>query len=211
LITTVAGPFVTLVLWLLFAATTWALHQVQTPPTVAWFYVRWFLITMRDVNLWLFLFNVFIPAFPMDGGRILRDTLWHFMSAEKATKIAVTVSHVIAVVGGAWAIFVGHYYGAFLALFIFFQCSNEQRVIAFEAGGTYQFSLRERLRRRSRNRDFRQSVKTATAMQQEIARHRCASCGVTDDVEPTMDFRVCTDCTHGQEYCPTHLETHNHS
>ena len=211
LITTVAGPLVTLVLWLVFAAATWGMHHVATAPTAVWFHVRWFLVTMRDLNLGLFLFNVFIPAFPMDGGRMLRDTLWHFMSAEKATKIAVTVSQVIAVAGGAWAVFSGYYYVAFLSVFIFVQCVNEQRVIAFEDGGTYTFSLRERLRRGNRRREFRRSVRASVAEQEQCALHQCATCGVTDDDQSTMDFRVCPDCSRGQEYCPAHLDAHTHA
>lgn len=210
LITTVAGPFVTLVLWLLFWGAGTLVQNLVAEPTATWFHVMWFLESMRQLNLYLLIFNVFIPAFPMDGGRMLRDTLWHFMSAEKATKIAVVISQIIAVVGGAWAVLYGHYFGVFLAAFIFMQCVNEQRVIAFEAGGAYTFSLKERLRRGSRRREFRRGVREYTAHQEQVALHRCATCGLTDSEEPTMDFRVCTDCSQGQEYCRQHLEAHTH-
>lgn len=47
-------------------------------------------------NLLLFLFNL-VPAFPMDGGRILRAILATQMSREKATKVASFVGKVLAV------------------------------------------------------------------------------------------------------------------
>ena len=48
------------------------------------------------VNLGLFLFNL-IPAFPMDGGRILRSSLAFAMDRVKATRIAATVGKVFAI------------------------------------------------------------------------------------------------------------------
>src|SRR5437762_7409445 len=75
LITTVAGPMVTLVLWLGLTALA---RVVPLPWAVAEF-----VSTLAGFNLYILLFNL-IPAFPMDGGRILRDTMWHWMSAERS-------------------------------------------------------------------------------------------------------------------------------
>jgi len=41
--------------------------------------------------------------------------------------------------------------------------------------------------------------------------HRCAACGLTDQDDRHMDFRVCLDCTDGKEYCQAHLRDHAHS
>jgi Zn-dependent protease len=55
------------------------------------------------VNAGLALFNL-IPAFPMDGGRLLRSTLWALGSRARATRWAVRVGKTFAVLamgGGA--------------------------------------------------------------------------------------------------------------
>ena len=205
LITTVAGPFVTLVLWLAFSALSRVLSGMSHVPWMVQVYVN----SLSGLNLWLLLFNL-IPAFPMDGGRILRDVIWHWMSAEKATAIAVWVSRVIAVLGALFAIYRQNWWLLVFPLFIMSQCAQEQRVVAFEAGGTYQFSVRERLQRGRRQRTFRGAVRDRTHADATTAFHRCATCGVTELADRTTEFRVCPDCSNGQEYCRAHLETHPH-
>jgi Zn-dependent protease len=220
LITAAAGPFVTLVLWLLF----WGLGQVV--PQV-------FVKEMARLNLVLLIFNL-IPAFPMDGGRILRDTIWHGMSAERATRIAVWVSRGIAVTAAAlifvapgtwvqafdhgwpeWVVRVGlfcsgNYMLLVLAAFILFQAQQEQVIVGAELHqAQYGFSLKERWQRRGRQRRFYGAVR-AQAAEAAVGFHRCASCGRTEQDDRHMDFRVCTECTDGSEYCPEHLSAHTH-
>jgi Zn-dependent protease len=205
LITTVAGPFVTLVLWLGLAGLATVLGRLGMVPVG----VLVFLWGLSGYNLFLLLFNL-IPAFPMDGGRILRDTLWHWMSAEKATRIAVWVSRVIAVVGAAVSIATGQFFLLLFPAFIFLQTMHEQQIVAIESSGTYSFSLRERLRRGRKQRTFRRAVESRRREEEGSAFHRCATCGITEIEDPAMEFRVCPDCSAGQEYCRAHLDTHSH-
>jgi len=205
LITTVAGPFVTLVLWLALAGMATVLGRLGMAPVG----VLVFLWSLSSYNLFLLLFNL-IPAFPMDGGRILRDSLWHWMSAEKATRIAVWVSRVIAVFGAAFAIATGQFFLLLFPVFIFLQAMHEQQIVAIESSGTYSFSIRERLRRGRKQRTFRQAVASRQREEESSAFHRCATCGITEITDPSMEFRVCPDCSAGQEYCRAHLETHSH-
>ncbi len=65
------------------------------------------------MNTMLFLFNL-IPAFPMDGGRILRSLLSMFMDRRKATIVAANVGRVLAI---GFIIF-GAYNKMFTLLFI---------------------------------------------------------------------------------------------
>lgn len=211
LITTVAGPFVTLVLWGMFAVLAELLGRFWGPmlsseQQLVWFFV----IRMATLNKWLLIFNL-IPAYPMDGGRILRDSLWHWLNAERATAIAIVVSRVIAVLGAMYAIYQQNYWLLIFPFFIFTQCLNEQQIVAMEARGAYDFSVRERWKRGRRQREFRHAVQHRVADETAVTFHRCATCGVTEVEAPTMDFRVCEECSGDKEYCREHLNAHQHS
>lgn len=60
------------------------------------------------INLLIGVFNL-LPIYPMDGGRILRSGLSHFMGHDKGTNIA----QYIGILGGACFIFCGIYFITF--------------------------------------------------------------------------------------------------
>jgi CBS domain-containing protein len=66
-------------------------------------------------NLVLALFNL-IPAFPMDGGRVLRALLSFQMPRPKATRIAASIGQFLAI----GFVFIGLFYNPFLLLIGFF-------------------------------------------------------------------------------------------
>jgi Zn-dependent protease/predicted transcriptional regulator len=70
-----------------------------------------FIFQLYTVNIFLALFNL-IPAFPMDGGRILRAILSIKLSRLRATRIAAYVAQFIAIL----FIFLGFLYNPFLVL-----------------------------------------------------------------------------------------------
>jgi Zn-dependent protease len=73
--------------------------------------------TLFVVNLSLGCFNL-LPAFPMDGGRLLRALLALGGDYMKATRRAVIVGRVVAVIGIVYAVFTGQFVLIFLFTFI---------------------------------------------------------------------------------------------
>jgi Zn-dependent protease/predicted transcriptional regulator len=82
-----------------------------------------FLAALMTINIWLALFNL-IPAFPMDGGRVLRALLGFKLTHAKATKIAATVGQVLAI-GFVFLGFVSNPFLIFIGLFIFLGAQTE--------------------------------------------------------------------------------------
>lgn len=85
----------------------------------------WF--ALFSINLLLVLFNL-IPAFPMDGGRMLRAGLAMQMSRLKATHIASSIGQLLAVV----FFFTGLFLNPFLLLigvFVFFGARGEDMMV----------------------------------------------------------------------------------
>ena len=84
-----------------------------------------FLERILAVNLFMIAFNM-IPAFPMDGGRVLRAVLAMRTNRGRATQIAASVGQGIAVFFGV----IGLFYNPFLliiAVFVWFGASQEAR------------------------------------------------------------------------------------
>jgi stage IV sporulation protein FB len=75
-------------------------------------------------NLTLFLFNL-LPAFPLDGGRMLRAVLAHYQGHLRATQVAATIGRSAAVALGLLALAMGHFILLLIAMFVFLAAGAE--------------------------------------------------------------------------------------
>jgi len=82
-----------------------------------------FLFNVMFANIILAVFNL-VPAFPMDGGRVLRAALAFSMSHVRATTIAARMGQVLAVVF-VFLGFYGNFMLVFIGLFIFLGAAAE--------------------------------------------------------------------------------------
>lgn len=75
-------------------------------------------------NLILGLFNL-IPAFPMDGGRVLRALLARSRSLQDATRIAATAGRFLAIAMLFTGLLSGQYFLMFIAIFVYLGAEQE--------------------------------------------------------------------------------------
>jgi Zn-dependent protease len=129
LVIAIAGPLVNVVI----AAVLWLaldMPPLLDNPMVAGGRGGELLHDLLGVNVMLILFNL-IPAFPMDGGRVLRSLLAMWLSHATATRIAARIGMAIAVVLAfiGWFGIPGvtgtNFFLVFIALFVFMGAQQE--------------------------------------------------------------------------------------
>lgn len=126
-----AGPAVNVALVAALAGLS-ALGMFEEAPVLASFAASLLL-----VNLFLGAFNL-IPAFPMDGGRVLRALLSPAFGRSRATSIAAGLGQTLAIVFGIYSLLNGMIFQVFLAAFVYLAAGAERaRVIAEERLRTY--------------------------------------------------------------------------
>ncbi len=80
------------------------------------------------VNVTLVVFNL-IPAFPMDGGRVLRALLGYRMGHRRATEVAATIGQVLAFGLGFLGLIGGAPLLVFVALFVWLGAGAESQAV----------------------------------------------------------------------------------
>lgn len=127
----VAGPLVNVVLAPLFFGAAFALGADLLRPADILEGGASFdqiLVYLGFINVALVLFNM-IPAFPMDGGRVLRGLLATRLGPVRATDIASTVGQVFAAGFFFYGLTTGNLILALIAVFIFFGASGEAQMV----------------------------------------------------------------------------------
>lgn len=122
----VAGPAVNVVIAaLLFVGllATSGLRAATAEPSLA----TSFFANLMWVNAILVAFNA-LPAFPMDGGRVLRSLLATKMDYTRATNIAVSIGQGMAILFGMAAFF-GNPLLLFIALFVYLGAEAELQMV----------------------------------------------------------------------------------
>jgi Zn-dependent protease len=90
-----------------------------------------FLATLMFANIVLGGFNL-LPAFPMDGGRVLRALLSYRLGRLRATEIAAGLGMFMALCLGMWGIFSGQLLLVLLAIFVYFAGQQELAMVRFK-------------------------------------------------------------------------------
>jgi Zn-dependent protease len=133
LLIALAGPAVTLaiavLLYLIILLT--GNRPVVSDPTIG---DVTFLDRLMVVNVYLLLFNL-IPAFPMDGGRVLRALLASRLGLVRGTRVAATLGQILATAGGLYGISTSQPILILVAFFIFLGASAEAAAVEARAVG----------------------------------------------------------------------------
>ena len=134
LLIALAGPAVTLaialVLYAVLRLTGGPTGATEVEPTNP------ILTQLFQANVFLLLFNL-IPAFPMDGGRVLRALLATRMGLARATRTAATLGQMLAVAGGVLVLLTKTWNPILLliALFVFLGAGSEAAAVETRLAG----------------------------------------------------------------------------
>ncbi len=86
------------------------------------------LLLLAANNILLALFNL-IPAFPMDGGRLLRSLLASWLPFSRATRIASVIGQIFAALMGLAAILTTNFFLGLIAILIFSAAGAERQQV----------------------------------------------------------------------------------
>ncbi|WP_306117154.1 MULTISPECIES: site-2 protease family protein [unclassified Roseitalea] len=130
IVVALAGPAVnvviaTVLIFILGANVDLSTAAAIEDPTVS------FVARVAAVNVILVLFNL-IPAFPMDGGRVLRALLATRYSRVRATQIAARIGQFLAIIFGFLGLLGGNPLLIFVAIFVYIAATAESQMTGMQ-------------------------------------------------------------------------------
>lgn len=127
-----AGPAVNVVIWAVLMLILGGRSLPLADMVASGGTVEGFLARLAGVNLFLALFNL-LPAFPMDGGRVLRAGLATRMGRARATQIAAGAGRVLAAGMGFLGLMTGNPMLLLIGVFIFFAAGAEAQDVSLRS------------------------------------------------------------------------------
>ncbi len=132
----IAGPLVNIAIGLVIGIVFLVfsirfLPHFSTNPTQAFSNPENFFQWLFFLNIVLAVFNL-LPAFPMDGGRMLRSLLSIKLGRLKATRVASLIGRVIAILLLLVAIYNRDLLFGFVSLFVFFMAAHEYYMVRMD-------------------------------------------------------------------------------
>ncbi len=116
-----AGPLASILLGAVFFA-----FYVSVPYPLSKFF-----LLMSEINFILAIFNL-IPAFPLDGGRILRSILAKKYGFYQATRIAAELGKFLAIFMAIYGLFFNLWL-LLIAIFIYMGANEEEKLVTIES------------------------------------------------------------------------------
>ncbi|HEX8437725.1 site-2 protease family protein [Archangium sp.] len=120
------GPLTSLALGGLFLAAYTLLAGARS------FNLQFAVFYLGSLNVFLGFFNL-LPAFPMDGGRILRSLLSVRLGRVRATQVAGGVGKAFAVLFGLLGLVSGNFVLVLIAAFVFLGAASESREVLMQS------------------------------------------------------------------------------
>lgn len=124
-----AGPVVNIVIAVLLFIGLFVTGKIRSLSSL--FSLSWssggFIERLMVVNVTLMLFNL-LPAFPMDGGRVVRALLALRLEYNRATRIAATIGQGMALLFGIYGLFTNPML-VLIAVFVWFGASQEASMV----------------------------------------------------------------------------------
>ncbi|QKV19935.1 site-2 protease family protein [Oricola thermophila] len=140
IVVAIAGPLVNVAIALMLVLILGAFPDLTTVASIE-NPQPGFLVRLAVVNIVLVLFNL-IPAFPMDGGRVLRALLATRYPRVRATEIAATVGQITSFVFGFLGLLSGNVLLIFVAIFVYMAATSEAQATSLQAVAS-KVSVRE--------------------------------------------------------------------